>query len=495
VSLWKPAILTTMGVFVITAGPLVAMSAPTSAQTVSASSTQAPASNATTSPPSPPSTKMFMPQGSPKGTTYPLNPTPSNTTACPGTSPNGCASVVGVANDHQFGDAEAFWTVRTDGTVEGWWDYYGTMYNSPGSPITGVDSSRPIAGIVSRSGDGGFWLFGTDGGVFAYGTAGFYGSMGGQTLNAQIVALVPTLDQGGYWLIGADGGVFNFGDAPFLGSLSGHVSGLGDVIGAAGFYPYQGAYRDYCMEEANGLLSCFGADWPNGAIEASQGPANNIYSNPITSMVPTSDGFGWWFVTRQGQVYPEGSATQQGQLSSTPYGPILGGSGQGTNGYRLVGADGGVFNYGSTGAFYPGRPTVYVTGSGTNTEEPFAQQIAHVMLPENGYGLALPASDQSLGDVTSQWNSLYNIWLNESTWNWWGYDTAQACNPPANNEYAYGIPQSCNGKVAMGSAGPDPVNNVWTQIMWGLSYIHSRYGDPNQAWSHWQHVGTYIVTG
>ena len=39
----------------------------------------------------------------------------------------------------------------------------------------------------------GYWEVAADGGVFDYGTAGFFGSKGGQPLNAPIVGIAPTL--------------------------------------------------------------------------------------------------------------------------------------------------------------------------------------------------------------------------------------------------------------------------------------------------------------
>ena len=70
-----------------------------------------------------------------------------------------------------------------------------------------------------------------DGGVFAFG-APFYGSMGGQHLNAPIVAARGGPNGGGYWFVAADGGVFAFGDAPYVGSMGGRhlnapIVGLG----------------------------------------------------------------------------------------------------------------------------------------------------------------------------------------------------------------------------------------------------------------------------
>ena len=58
-------------------------------------------------------------------------------------------------------------------------------------------------------------------GIFGFGGAGFYGSTGGQPLNASVVAIAGTPDDGGYWEVASDGGIFNFGDASFEGSMGG----------------------------------------------------------------------------------------------------------------------------------------------------------------------------------------------------------------------------------------------------------------------------------
>lgn len=71
----------------------------------------------------------------------------------------------------------------------------------------------PRAVDACKAPGGGVWVVGSDGGVGAYGGAAFRGSMGGQALNAPMVAIVPH-GSGGYWLVGADGGMFAFGDAP-----------------------------------------------------------------------------------------------------------------------------------------------------------------------------------------------------------------------------------------------------------------------------------------
>ncbi|MGC8512913.1 MAG: beta strand repeat-containing protein [Acidimicrobiales bacterium] len=67
----------------------------------------------------------------------------------------------------------------------------------------------------------GYWLAAADGGIFTFGDANYYGSMGGQHLNAPIVSITPTPDGKGYWLAAADGGIFTFGDANYYGSMGG----------------------------------------------------------------------------------------------------------------------------------------------------------------------------------------------------------------------------------------------------------------------------------
>jgi hypothetical protein len=89
-----------------------------------------------------------------------------------------------------------------------------------GWPRTPGGNVPPAAKCVAfrRTHDGaGYWMVGADGGVFGYGNAGFFGSMGGQHLNAPIIAFDTTPDEQGYWLIGEDYGVYAFGNAVYHG--------------------------------------------------------------------------------------------------------------------------------------------------------------------------------------------------------------------------------------------------------------------------------------
>ena len=88
-----------------------------------------------------------------------------------------------------------------------------TSVIQPGMSPAGASTSRSVADS--------YWLAAADGGVFAFGDASFYGSLGGDHLDAPIVGIAPTADGKGYWLVAADGGIFSFGDAHFMGSTGG----------------------------------------------------------------------------------------------------------------------------------------------------------------------------------------------------------------------------------------------------------------------------------
>jgi hypothetical protein len=96
------------------------------------------------------------------------------------------------------------------------------------------------------------------------------------------------------------------------------------------------------------------------------------------------------------------------------------------------------------------------------------EQVAEQMLSQFGWS-------------SSQFSCLQPLWEHESGWN------LTAENPTSG---AYGIPQSLPGSQ-MSSAGADWQTDAATQIRWGLTYIHGRYGSPCGAWSHEISVGWY----
>ena len=109
----------------------------------------------------------------------------------------------------------ATWLAAADGGVFSYGNaaFHGSM--------GGQHLNAPVVAIASTLDGGGDWLVASDGGVFAFGDAGYYGSMGGRPLNQPIVGVVPTADGRGYWEVASDGGVFAFGDAVFRGSMGG----------------------------------------------------------------------------------------------------------------------------------------------------------------------------------------------------------------------------------------------------------------------------------
>lgn len=98
-----------------------------------------------------------------------------------------------------------------------------------------------------------------------------------------------------------------------------------------------------------------------------------------------------------------------------------------------------------------------------------AQQIAHDLILQEGWG-------------EDQFACTVSLWNKESGWN------ALAMNKSSG---AYGIPQALPGSK-MASMGADWQTNATTQIKWGIWYFkNSSYGTPCAAWAHSQATGWY----
>ena len=80
-----------------------------------------------------------------------------------------------------------------------------------------------------------------------------------------------------------------------------------------------------------------------------------------------------------------------------------------------------------------------------------------------------------------QFHYLNLLWMRESGWNRFAYNHSSG---------AYGIPQAVPGDK-MAAAGPDWRTSARTQIIWGMGYIQSRYGNPQNAWQHELRYGWY----
>jgi hypothetical protein len=204
----------------------------------------------------------------------------AGTLSCTVSAPSTSCTITGLVN----GTTYDFSVVATNAQGSG----------QASNTVPATPATRGGGGATTPSGKG-YWLVAADGGVFAYGDAGFYGSTGGQHLNAPIVGIATTRDGNGYWLVAADGGVFAYGDAGFYGSTGGqHLNA------------------------------------------------------PIVNVSSTADGKGYWLVAADGGVFAYGDAGFYGSASGLPItAPIVGSASTSDgNGYWLFSADGGVFAYG-----------------------------------------------------------------------------------------------------------------------------------------------------
>jgi hypothetical protein len=141
---------------------------------------------------------------------------------------------------------------------------------------------KPVVGMAATPDDGGYWQVASDGGIFSYGDATFYGSRGGQPLNAPIVGMAATHDGGGYWFVARDGGIFSYGDASFLGSMGGTPLNA-PIVGMAS------APQGYWMVASDGGIFNFGTSFL-GSMGGQPNP------NPIRGMAATPDGGGYWIL-------------------------------------------------------------------------------------------------------------------------------------------------------------------------------------------------------
>ena len=91
--------------------------------------------------------------------------------------------------------------------------FYGSM--------GGQHLNAPVVGMAATPDGNGYWLVASDGGIFSYGDAHFYGSMGGQHLAYPMIGMRSSKTGAGYWTVAEDGGIFAFGDALFEGSHGG----------------------------------------------------------------------------------------------------------------------------------------------------------------------------------------------------------------------------------------------------------------------------------
>jgi hypothetical protein len=228
-----------------------------------------------------------------------------------------------------------------------------------------------IVGMVGSANGQGYFLVGSDGGVFSFGSTTFAGSLPGLGIHVNdIVGIVSTSTGKGYYLVGNDGGVFAFGDAPYIASLPSrgvHVNDITAIVARpdlTGYWLIGGTDTIYSFGSA--------ATFTPGVSGNSYIPC--AYPNPATTAInpnncsiqvagaSTSTGNGLWSVDNTGLVDAYGDANLYGDLVNDPnvsdIVSIVSPFGNDA-GYFLVGADGGIFSYGTT-TFFGSLPGIGV---------------------------------------------------------------------------------------------------------------------------------------
>jgi hypothetical protein len=236
-------------------------------------------------------------------------------------------------------------------------------------------SSAPIVGVTAAPDGNGYWEVAADGGIFAYGDARFYGSMGGQHLNAGMVGMAATPDGNGYWEVAADGGIFAYGDARFYGSMGGqHLNGA--IVGMAATPDGKG----YWLAGADGGVFAYGDARFYGSM------ADQTLNDPVTGIAAAPSG-GYWLTAADGGVFTFGTARFYGSMGGKPLAASVDAITAAPNGggYWLAAADGGVFAFGT--AAYDGRASYTPPRSAPSTTGQLAANLATGWLGLNWKGI------------------------------------------------------------------------------------------------------------
>jgi sugar lactone lactonase YvrE len=227
--------------------------------------------------------------------------------------------------------AVGYWLAASDGGVfnDGTAPFFGSR---GGQPL-----NAPVVGMAATPDGKGYWLAASDGGIFNYGSAGFYGSAGALKLNKPVVGMAATPDGKGYWLVASDGGVFNYGSAGFYSS-AGALRLNKPVVGMAATPDGKG----YWLVASDGGIFNYGS----AGFYSSAGALK--LNKPVVGMAATPDGKGYWLVASDGGIFNYGDAGFFGSAGNLVLNkPVVGITASPTGlGYWLAASDGGIFNYG-----------------------------------------------------------------------------------------------------------------------------------------------------
>jgi hypothetical protein len=227
--------------------------------------------------------------------------------------------------------------------------FYGSM--------GGQHLNAPIVGATPDPNDGGYLEVASDGGIFSFAPPGvtpdFFGSMGGQHLNAPIVGIAFDPYDGGYLEVASDGGIFSFAPAfvtpDFFGSMGGqHLNA--PIVGIT-FDPYDGGYLEVASD--GGIFSFA----PPGVTPDFFGSMGGQHLNaPIVGITFDPHDGGYLEVASDGGIFsfaPPGAGadfygSMGGQHLNAPIVGITFDPNDG--GYLEVASDGGIFSFAPPGA-------------------------------------------------------------------------------------------------------------------------------------------------
>jgi hypothetical protein len=208
---------------------------------------------------------------------------------------------------------------------------------APTSPAIGADAACPPPttdqrGVPRPPGHcdigafqtpgAGYDLVEANGGVVPFGAAGFFGSGTSTSLASPVVGIARTPDARGYWLAEADGAVLAFGDARALGSLAGrHLNA--PIVGIASAPTGEG----YWLVGADGGVFAFGSASFEGSVPGAlaaecvahgymPGCTQYMLAKPIVGIASAPTGEGYWLVGADGGVFAFGSASFEGSLGA-----------------------------------------------------------------------------------------------------------------------------------------------------------------------------------
>ncbi len=245
--------------------------------------------------------------------------------------------------------SSGYWEVASDGGI---FSFGKPFYGSTG----GQHLNAPVVGMAAAPNTaGGYWEVASDGGLFAY-HAPFLGSMGGKPLNKPVVGMAADPATGGYWEVASDGGIFSFG-APYFGSMGGKP--LNEPIVGVASTPDGGGYWEVASD---GGLFAFGDAQFYGSM------GGRALSKPIVGMAASTATGGYWEVASDGGIFAF-NAPFLGSMGGKPLNaPVVGMlADSATGGYWEVASDGGLFAFnapflGSMGGKPLNKPMVGMAG-------------------------------------------------------------------------------------------------------------------------------------